>query len=203
MRRLAHPGELRSDHVILEPAEPGHAPALFAISSLETFRYFLSHPAEWTLPAFTRWFAAHAENPRNRVFVVRAPGSLRVVGSTSLIDPDPANLSIEIGFTWYSPDVRGTTINPAAKLLLFDHAFARAFIEPDEQATGCVRVTLKCDSRNEHSRRAITKLGASFEGVLRQHRIMMDGYVRDTAYFSVVAAEWPAVRARLESRLSG
>lgn len=151
---------------------------------------------------FTVWFAVHAENPKTRAFVVREAASGRIVGSTALLDPDPGNLSLEIGATWYAPEVRGTRINPAAKLLLLDHAFSRAWIEPDT-TRGCVRVTLKCDSRNEHSRRAITKLGASFEGVLRQHRIMMDGYVRDTAYFSVVAAEWPAVRARLESRLAG
>jgi RimJ/RimL family protein N-acetyltransferase len=116
-----------------------------------------------------------------------------MVGSTSYMDIDPPNRCVEIGATWYAPSHRGTRINPECKLLLLGHAF---------ETLSCVRVTLKCDSRNLHSQAAIAKLGATREGVLRKHRIQPDGYVRDTVYFSVIAEEWPQVRQSLLDRLA-
>jgi RimJ/RimL family protein N-acetyltransferase len=107
------------------------------------------------------------------------------------MDIDPPNACVEIGATWYTPTARGTSINPACKLLLLRHAF---------ETLGCVRVTLKCDGRNLHSQRAITKLGATREGTLRKHRIQQNGFVRDTVMFSVIRDEWPTVRAGLEAR---
>jgi RimJ/RimL family protein N-acetyltransferase len=104
----------------------------------------------------------------------------------------PEHKRAEIGFTWYAQSAQGSEVNPAAKLLLFAHAFA----------SGANRVELKCDARNTRSRAAILKLGATQEGILRHHMVMPDGHLRDTVYFSVLAQEWPQVRARLEARLA-
>ena len=100
--------------------------------------------------------------------------------------------SAEIGATWYAPHAQGTKINPAAKYLLLGHAFA----------CGAERVEIKTDSENMRSRAAIVKLGAVFEGVHRHHMRRADGTWRDTAWYSILKAEWPAVKTKLEQRLS-
>ncbi len=115
------------------------------------------------------------------------------VGSTSYLDIDAALGALEIGYTWYRRDLWATSTNPACKLLLLSHAF-------DDLGAG--RVSLKTDALNARSRAAIGRLGASYDGTLRHHRLRPDGSVRDTAYFSILAAEWPGVRAGLQSRLS-
>lgn len=117
----------------------------------------------------------------------------RAAGSTSYLDVDLTVDGLEIGYTWYRPDLWATNINPACKRLLLGHAF---------DDLGAQRVTLKTDGRNERSQAAIRKLGASYDGTLRHNRRRPDGTVRDTAVFSLLAAEWPAARERLERRLS-
>jgi len=115
------------------------------------------------------------------------------VGMTSYIGPDPVNASVEIGGTYYHPDHRGGAVNPAAKRLMLEHAFA----------SGARRVQLNVDAINHRSRAAVLKLGAVQEGILRQHRVVWTGRIRDTVVFSILAEEWPAVRAGLEARLAG
>lgn len=190
---IVQPVTLTGAHVTLRPLAQSDSPALFAITPKTTFPYFLSWPTEWTPEAFDRWLAIHIANPKTRAFAVIENATGSVVGSTSYMDIDPPNRCVEIGATWYTPTHRGTRINPECKLLLLGHAFEKL---------DCVRVTLKCDSRNLHSQAAIAKLGATREGVLRKHRIQPDGYVRDTVYFSVIAEEWPRVRDGLISRLA-
>ena len=99
---------------------------------------------------------------------------------------------MEIGGTYYHPDVRGGAVNPAAKRLLMGEAFAR----------GARRVQYRVDAINARSRAAVLKLGATQEGILRQDMLTWTGRVRDTVVFSVVADEWPTVRDRLDSRLA-
>lgn len=178
--------------VVLRPLTMEDAGALFAITPEGTFRHFLNWPGEWTEAAFAAWMAERLFRPDQAPFAVEHRGVL--AGSTSYLDVQPAHRHAEIGCTWYAAGARGTAVNPACKLLMLRHAF---------ESMGCVRVTLKCDGRNEVSQRAIAKLGAVREGVLRKHRVQPDGFVRDTVYFSVVEAEWPAVRERLERRLAG
>jgi RimJ/RimL family protein N-acetyltransferase len=127
-------------------------------------------------------------------FTVRLEGGPdhgRVVGATKLGDLDLPNESAHIGWTGYDPRVWGTAVNPEAKLLLlrlaFDHGFGR--------------VKLQADARNARSRAAILKLGAQFEGLARRHKPRADGTWRDSAIFSIIVDEWPAVRAGLEARL--
>lgn len=183
---------LEGRRVRLVPNSPGQDAALHAITPPDTFRFFLSAPADATPAAFAAYMTSHRENPKSRVFTVLAKDGDAVLGSTSYMDLDEKNRCVEIGATWYAPAACGTAVNPECKLLLLEHAFA---------TLGCVRVTLKTDRRNEHSQRAIAKLGATREGVLRAHRITSSGYVRDTVMFSVIPAEWPSVRAGLEARI--
>lgn len=184
---------MEGTHVTLRPLQQSDAKPLFEVTSQDTFRLFLSWPTEWTLPAFEKWVAEKLFGPRQRPMAVIDRASGKVIGSTSFMDIDPANRAVEVGATWYSPAFRGTAINPESKLLMLAHAFERE---------NCVRVTLKTDKRNEHSQRAIAKLGASYEGILRQHRIQQNGFARDTVYFSVLAEEWARIKRGLQERLA-
>jgi N-acetyltransferase len=127
----------------------------------------------------------------------------RAVGCTAYWDlrawPNRDSLrAVEIGFTWLAASAQGTGVNAEAKLLLFTYAF---------EALGVARVDLKTDARNERSRRAITALGAQFEGVLRNWSASWaageEGRLRDSAMFSVVAEEWPTVKSSLTARVAG
>lgn len=121
----------------------------------------------------------------------RAAGE--VVGTTSYLEAAPGDARVEIGSTTYAPDVWGTVVNPECKLLLMAWAF---------EVGGMGRVQLKTDIRNHRSQAAIRRLGARYEGVLRWYQRRADGTLRDTVLFSVVAAEWPVVRAGLVARVA-
>jgi RimJ/RimL family protein N-acetyltransferase len=98
----------------------------------------------------------------------------------------------EVGHTWYVPEVRGTLVNPECKLLLFTHAF---------ETWKVARIGMRTDARNATSRAAMLKLGMTFEGIRRRHMPGADGTIRDSAYFSAVPEEWPAIKRGLEARL--
>ena len=116
----------------------------------------------------------------------------QVVGWTSFLDISPNDARLEIGSTAYDRQVWGSAVNPETKLLLLTYAF---------EDLGVGRVQLKTDVRNERSQRAIARLGAQFEGVLRRYQRRGDGTVRDTVMFSITAEEWPEVKAGLIGRL--
>ncbi len=118
-----------------------------------------------------------------------SPGPL--VGTSTLADLDLRQESAQLGWTAYSPGVWGTAVNAETKLLLLGHAFK----------VGFGRVSIQADARNARSRAAIEKLGGTFEGILRRDRLRADGTWRDTAVYSILAPEWPGVRAGLEERL--
>lgn len=138
-----------------------------------------------------------AEATGRWAWVVRlreAAGPLRpgaIVGTTSFLDVSPLDARVEIGSTTYCPDVWGTSVNPEVKLLLLDWAFGAGF----------GRVQLKTDIRNHRSQRAIDRLGATYEGVLRRYQRRSDGTVRDTVMFSILAEEWSQVRPRIAARV--
>ncbi|WP_166980122.1 GNAT family N-acetyltransferase [Paramicrobacterium fandaimingii] len=147
---------------------------------------------------FERELASHYPFATGIPFTVRnasgsatGPASGRVIGTTSLGDIDVLNHGAHIGWTAYHPAAWGTAVNPECKLLLLTLAFDAGF----------ERVKIQTDAVNARSRAAIAKLGASFEGILRHHKIRADGTWRDTAVYSVLAGEWPDVRARLQERL--
>jgi len=144
---------------------------------------------------FDPWFDTAVRDlaaGRRWPFAVQQIADGRWVGSTSYLDIAPAHKRVEIGSTWYHPSVWATAVNPECKLLLLAHAF---------DVLGYNRVALITDLLNTRSQAAIAKLGAVREGVLRAHMLSQGGRVRDSVVFSIVAAEWPAVRDGLEARL--
>ncbi|HVO22416.1 MAG TPA: GNAT family protein [Candidatus Margulisiibacteriota bacterium] len=123
--------------------------------------------------------------------IERASG--RAVGSTRFAEIDVEHRRVEIGYTWIAPPWQRTAVNTEAKYLMMRHAF---------ETWECIRVELKTDSLNERSRNAILRIGAKEEGVLRNHMLTHGGRLRHSVYFSVIAAEWPAVKASLEAKLA-
>lgn len=126
-------------------------------------------------------------------YVVRLLATGEVIGATSYIEPVPVHKRVEIGWTWYRPDQWAGPVNPECKLLLLTHAFETLALN---------RVQLVTDALNTRSQRAIAKLGARCEGTLRSHMVVRGGRVRDTVVFSIVASEWPQVKAGLLARLA-
>lgn len=116
-----------------------------------------------------------------------------IVGTSSYLETSAEDARTEIGSTTYAPEVWGSFVNPATKLLLLEFAF---------ESLGMGRVQLKTDVRNQRSQRAIARLGAQYEGTLRRYQARADCSIRDTILFSIVAEEWPNVRASLEQRLA-
>ena len=148
-------------------------------------------------PRFEAWFddaLAQRDAGRSVPFAVRRLADCKLVGSTSFLDPNLRHKRIEIGATWYSPEVWGTEVNPECKLLLLAHAF---------EVLGVNRVSFVTDLRNGHSQAAIAKLGAVREGICRSHMVTQGGRIRDSVLFSIIAPEWPQVKERLEARLAG
>ena len=185
------PITLEGRAVRLEPLAADHAEGLAKAATPELFTYH--YPPDEFSPAGFRAlieFLNTAAGFCPFAIVDRASG--RAIGVTCYLDIRPNDRALEIGFTWIGKPYQRTLVNPECKYLLFRHAF-------DLQQA--VRVQLKTDLRNVQSQRAIEKLGAVREGVLRKHVIRPDGYIRDTVMYSVTAEEWPEVRARLEQRL--
>lgn len=127
------------------------------------------------------------------IFAVILKREDRPVGSTSYFGIAPEHRRAEIGYTWYEQDQWGTEVNPECKLLLLEHAF------DDWNAN---RIQLSTDIKNVHSQRAILKIGATFEGKLRNHAIRPDGSIRDTLVYSITSGEWPRIRSQLADRIS-
>jgi N-acetyltransferase len=129
---------------------------------------------------------------REQAFATVDRSSGRIVGSTRFLNIEPAHRRLEIGYTWLAPAWQRTALNSEAKLLMLDHAF---------DDLGANRVEFKTDARNDPSRTALLGIGASFEGIFRRHMIVQQGVLRDSAYYSVIVDEWPAVRRHLEQRV--
>ncbi len=125
-------------------------------------------------------------------FVVEDLVAARVIGSTRFWKIDPNNRKLEIGHTWYSQSFQRTHVNTEAKYLLLQYAFEKL---------NCVRVQFTTDEINEKSRRAILRIGAKEEGIIRNERIMPNGRIRNSVRYSIIDSEWPSVKALLESKL--
>ena len=183
---------LHNTWVTLEPMSESHREALRLICDADPETWTRFYPFSMAGEHFAAsWARLRGDVAAGRMiqFAVIVDG--RCVGMTSYIAPDPANRSVEIGATYYAPEHRGGPVNPAAKHLLLGAAFE----------AGANRVWLKVDAINARSRAAVLKLGAVQEGILRQDRITWTGRVRDTVIYSILAAEWPSVRASLDARL--
>jgi RimJ/RimL family protein N-acetyltransferase len=205
MQRLDAP-TLLGRHVRLEPLGPEHAEALLAAASgsRATYALTLVPSTRAGMEAYIATALAEQGEGRSLPFVVRDAAGV-VVGSTRFMSIDwwrwpgepPAPVpdgpdAVEIGATWYAERVQRTALNTEAKLLLCTHAF---------EVWKVRRVTWKTDARNARSRAAIERLGARFDGVLRADRAGADNAVRATAYYSMLAEEWPEARDTLARRL--
>ena len=175
----------------LEPLDRSH---------LDGLRRFAFNPGLWTyavtpmdtdadLVAYVERAMRLRDEGTAAPFAVRVDG--RVVGTTRFAAISWPDRRAEIGWTFYDPAVQGTAVNSDTKLALLGHAF---------ETWGLVRVELKADARNERSRRAMAAIGATYEGTLRQHLRTASGVQRDTVYYSVLASEWPDVKAHLRAR---
>jgi N-acetyltransferase len=185
--------ELANAHVRLVPLQESHRAAVNVAASIEP-EGFAWWPRAMTTPqerdeTFT-WLLGEQAKGTWLPFTVIAPNG-EIVGQTCYLNPVAEHERVEVGGTWYAPAARGTAINPAAKLLMLGHAFT----------CGAGRVELKTDALNARSRAAMLKMGAQFEGIHRRHMLMPGNRWRDTAWFSVIAKEWPNVKAGLEARL--
>jgi N-acetyltransferase len=188
------PVRLMGTHVRLEPMRPEHAgPLLDAGRSQEVWSFMPAQPT--TAEGMERWLAKALEAERlgrEYPFVVRRCSDDRIIGSTRYLDVQEEDRTAEVGWTWYERAAWGTAVNPEAKYLLLRHAF---------ESWHAIRVALKTDIRNLRSQAAITRLGAVYEGTLRNQRIRPDGSYRDTPIYSIIESEWPAVKRALEARL--
>jgi RimJ/RimL family protein N-acetyltransferase len=182
------PVVLTGKKVKLLPLESTHIESLY-----EAGRY----PDIWTftqgrIHSFddAREYVCKALEQKNAIpFVIINQDSQKIVGSTRFYDISVPNRGLEIGSTWITPAMWRTSVNTECKYLLLKHCF---------ETIGTIRVQFKTDSRNIRSQRAIERLGAVKEGVLRNHMILPDGYVRDSVYYSIIDREWSEVKLRLE-----
>jgi RimJ/RimL family protein N-acetyltransferase len=184
------PVTLEGTHVRLEPLAQHHLDGIMSAGEDDAVWTWLPYRPT-TRAEYQAWLDhALAEEAEGRELafatIDRARGD--VVGSTRLFFVSPRDRRVEIGGTWLAPSAQRTAINTECKLLLLAHCF---------DVLRCVRVELKTDARNEKSRRAIERIGAKYEGVMRKHMLTRDGFHRDSVYYAIVDDEWPDVRARL------
>jgi RimJ/RimL family protein N-acetyltransferase len=180
------------DHrVRLEPLEARHAADLARVIDGPTFEFMRVRPERFTpegVLAYVEQLRARPAQCALAVVPVGPGADGRAVGTTSYAQIQPEHRTLEIGYTWIAPVLRGSGLNRSMKLLMLRHAF---------ETLRCVRVELRTDERNARSRRAIEKLGATLEGILRHHMLLPDGHRRSSAVYSILAAEWPRSRAML------
>jgi RimJ/RimL family protein N-acetyltransferase len=203
---MVEPVTLTGGTVVLRPLEASDAAALRAIAEgpRDTFQW-ANVPQPGAVDAYVERALQATSIRQALVFAICAQEE--VIGCTRLFDlqrwewpdgndPRPAEDVLdacEIGYTWLAPAAQRTAANTAAKLLLLRHAF---------EAFRCFRVTIKTDERNDRSRRAIERLGAKLDGTLRAFQAAADGKPRNTAYYTILANQWPEVRQRLEGFLN-
>jgi RimJ/RimL family protein N-acetyltransferase len=187
------PVELRGAHTALVPLQAGHAAALAdAVRDGELWRlWYTAVPAPERMGAeIERRLALQAAGSMLPFAVLDAAGA--PVGMTTYMNVDPVHRRLEIGSTWIAARVQRTPLNTECKWLLLRHAF---------EALDCIAVEFRTHRLNAQSRRAIERLGAQLDGVLRAHQRGPDGSLRDTAVYSITAAEWPTIHQHLQHRL--
>lgn len=185
------PVVLTGRHVRLEPMTEAHIAALAEIGAGQPFWQFMLYGDIETEDDMERWveeILSRARNGTDLPFVAVHLASGQVAGATRYLNIMPRDRGLEIGGTWYGPEFQRTVVNTECKLLLLQHAF---------EELKAIRVQLKTDLRNERSQRAIERIGAVKEGVLRNHMILPDGRYRDSVFYSILDIEWPAVKSRL------
>ena len=179
----------------LEPLSRDHLADLALVAfDLPVWRWTIARPQDEA--GLERWLGAalaNAETGAEQPFATVDRATGRAIGSTRFMSIVPEHRRLEIGWTWVGTAFQRSGANREAKLLQLGHAF---------EVLGANRVEFKTHARNERSRAALLGIGATFEGIFRSHMIMPDGSLRDSAYYSVIADEWPAVKSGLESSLA-
>jgi RimJ/RimL family protein N-acetyltransferase len=193
MIAIPHPTQLAGKTVDLLPLEEKHFDALLTAASDKKIWQF--YPGDWSVPekfhkVYTGTLKAR-EKGLEYPFVIVHKASQRIIGSTRLMDISQYDNRLEIGGTWLVPEYWATEINPDCKLTLLTYCF---------ETLKTNRVQLKTQHDNIRSRKAIEKIGATYEGVIREHILKDDCSYRSSAYFSILMSEWPAVKENL-SRL--
>ena len=188
-----HPVTLAGRHASLVPLAPGHLAGLQQATrdgDLSTLWYTAVPTPESMAAEIERRLGLLAQDSMLPFTVLDAEG--RIAGMTTYINVDAANRRVEIGSTWYARRVQRTPLNTECKLMLLTHAFDKL---------GCIAVEFRTHRLNTQSRRAIERLGAQLDGILRSHQIGAGGTLRDTTVYSITAAEWPTVRLHLRFQL--
>src|SRR6266852_2745540 len=192
---MVTPVTLEGRHVRLEPLAKAHLAGL-AEAGLdeELWRWIptsVRTPEE--MAAYIETALDEQERGVSLPFAIIDRATGRAIGSTRYGNIDRTNYRVEIGWTWVAREWQRTAVNTETKYLLLKHAF---------ETLGCMRVELKTDSLNDRSRAAILRIGAREEGIFRNHMITASGRIRHTVYFRIIDSEWPAVKARLETKLN-
>lgn len=187
------PVTLSGAHVQLVPLDPAHHDGLVDAvrdGDLWTLWYTTIPSPDGMAAEIDRRLRLQSEGTMLPFTVQNADG--RIVGMTTYMNIDQAAPRLEIGFTWYASSVQRTPLNTEAKLLLLTHAF---------ETLECLAVEFRTHVHNLQSRRAIERLGARLDGIMRHHLRMRDGTIRDTAVYSITAPDWPAVHSHLSWQL--
>lgn len=195
MTNWVTPVTLTGKYVRLEPMTEAHIPALTEIGVGQSFWGFMLYGNMQTEADMANWvrdILSRASRGTDLPFVAVHVASGRVAGATRYLNIMPNDRGLEVGGTWYGTEFQRTAVNTECKYLLLKHAF---------EALGCIRVQLKTDLRNERSQKAIERIGAVKEGVLRNHMILPDGRIRHSVFYSILDTEWEGVKRKLEEML--
>ena len=186
---------LEGNTVMLVPMETSHLDGLWEAGQNQSIWEFTSSKVSSKEDMKKVIEAAMVEREKGTQipFIVLDKQTDKIVGSSRYLDNSKAHKSLEIGWTWYSPVYWRTGVNTETKLLLLQYAFEKMEVN---------RVQFCTDSRNVRSQNAIARLGAQREGVLRKHRMIADGYIRDTVVFSIIKEEWPQIKTGLQDKLN-
>jgi len=192
---VVFPVTLEGAYVRLEPLARAHLAGLAEVGLDQELWRWIPTPVrtQEEMAAYIEAALGEQERGESLPFAIAEKTTGRAIGSTRYGNIDRTHHRVEIGWTWVAREWQRTAMNTEAKYLLLRHAF---------ETLGCMRVELKTDSLNARSRAAILRIGASEEGIFRNHMITASGRLRHTVYFSIIDSEWPAAKARLEAILS-
>lgn len=190
-----NPIHFAGEHVRLEPLSQSHAAELAeAVQDGELWRlWYTAVPTPDGMRAEIDRRLRLQANRQMLPFAVIHPKSQRAIGMTTYMNIDETNRRVEIGSTWYAKSVQRSLLNTEAKRILLAHAF---------ENWDCIAVEFRTHWHNRQSRRAIERLGAKLDGVLRQHQVNAQGLLRDTCVYSIISSEWPTVRSHLDHQLA-
>ncbi|AOP33340.1 amino acid acetyltransferase [Leptospira tipperaryensis] len=188
------PTILVGEHVELHPLRMEHHDSLIeAVKDGELWKLWYTHvPAPEGMKAWIEKAILEEKEKLSLPFVVKRKSDQKILGSTRFMNIETFANRMEIGTTWYRKEAQKTAVNTECKLLLLEHAFEKL---------DCIAVEFRTHRLNDASRKAIARLGAVQDGIIRNHRIMPNGTMRDTVIFSIIAGEWPTVKSHLQFKL--